>query len=257
MREKFLEYLSNVERQMSEDRREQIVHFAETKLTDFLRQFIDSAYPGLYARIDRKFYVDVENKMQVSAKMRQVAEMNSMYGLSIMHYKNFLGSALFRGNDRPLLAPEEKKVPKAVASPEEINKQPDPLLPDQEEPTTKEGKSQQVNITRYERDAEDRKKALERDNYECQVCHINFESVYGEIGRGYIEVHHLYPVCNMGEDYQFDALDPERGLVCLCSNCHSMIHRGGHYEERDGKRVMIPMNLQDLQLLYAKLNPKN
>jgi hypothetical protein len=256
MREKFIDYLSKVDRNMSNEKREQIVYFAETRLADFLRQFIDSGYPGLYGCIDRQFYVDTEAKMQVNPQMRQFTESESMYGLSIMHYKNFLGSKLFRGKDKLYLSPEERKAKKVVASSEKNNNKYDPLLPDPEEPT-KEGESQQVNITRYERDPEDRKKALERDNYECQVCHINFESVYGEIGKGYIEVHHLYPVCNMGEDYQFDALDPERGLVCLCSNCHSMIHRGGHYEERDGKRIMIPMNLKDLKRLYAKLNQKN
>ena len=95
---------------------------------------------------------------------------------------------------------------------------------------------------------------MERDNYECQVCHMKFVEIYGEIGKEYIEVHHLYPVCNMGENYQFDPLDPEKGLVCLCSNFHSMIHRGGHYEDIDGERKMVPMSLKALQELYNERN---
>jgi len=255
MREKFLVYLSKVERQMPVDRREEIIHFAETKLAEFLREFFDPGYPGLYDCTDRNFYVAAEDKMQINPLMRQVSETESLYGLSIMHYKNFLGSKQFRGKDKPYLAQGEKQAQKAVPTSEENKKQTDPLLPDPAESTI-EGKRQQVNITRYERDPEDRKKALQRDNYECQVCHMNFEAVYGEIGKEYIEVHHLYPVCNMGEDYHFDALDLEKGLVCLCSNCHSMIHRGGRFEEREGKRVMIPMNLKDLQNLYFELNHK-
>ena len=256
MREKFLEYLTNVDRNMLLERREQIVSFAENQLTDFLREFFDPEYPGLYARTDLNFYAIAEDEIQVNLEMRRVTETDSLYGLSLFHYKNFLGSKLFRGKDKPLLSPEERKVKKNVSSSKEGKKQSDPLLPESEEPTI-EGKSRQVNITVYERNPEDRKKALERDNYECQVCQMNFEAVYGVIGKEYIEVHHLYPVCNMGEEYHFDALDPEKGLVCLCSNCHSMIHRGGHFEEREGKRVMVPMVLKDLQNLYAKLNLKN
>lgn len=256
MREKFLEYLSNVDRNITAERREQIVSFAENKLADFLREYFNPEYPGLYAHTNRNFYVDVEGKMQINPQMRQITEADSLYGLSIMHYKNFLASKQFRGKDKPTLSPEERKVKKNVSSSKKGKKQSDPLLPELEESTI-EGKSRQVNITVYERNPEDRKKALERDNYECQVCHMNFEAVYGEIGKEYIEVHHLYPVCNMGEEYHFDALDPVKGLVCLCSNCHSMIHRGGHFEEREGKRVMVPMLLKDLQNLYAKLNLKN
>jgi predicted HNH restriction endonuclease len=58
----------------------------------------------------------------------------------------------------------------------------------------------------------------------------------------------------MGENYQFDPLDPEKGLVCLCSNYHSMIHRGGHYEMIDGERKMVPMTLKKLQDVYNERN---
>lgn len=255
MHNKLSEYLSKADRQMPEERREQIIQFAETRLADFIREYFDPEYPGLYACTDRNFYVEVEDEMQTNPQMRQISETDDLYGLSIYHYKNFLGSKQFRGKDSPILAPNEKNSKKTVPSTEEPKKELDPLLPEPEEPST-EGKSRQVNITRYERDPKDRKKALDRDDYQCQVCLIKFELVYGEIGRDYIEVHHLYPVSNMGEDYKFDALDPERGLVCLCANCHAMIHRGGHYEERDGKRVMIPMSLTELQKIYNELNHK-
>lgn len=255
MREKFTEYLSKANQQMPEERRVQIIQFAETRLSDFIREYFDPQYPGLYACTDRNFYVEVEDEMQTNPRMRRISETDDLYGLSIYHYKNFLGSKQFRGKDRPILAPNEKKPQKIQSPSEEPKTETDPLLPESEEPST-EGKSRQVHITRYERDPKDRKKALERDNYQCRVCQMNFEVVYGEIGRHYIEVHHLYPVSNMGEDYKFDPLDPERGLVCLCANCHAMIHRGGHYEERDGKRVMIPMSLKDLQKKYNELNNK-
>jgi 5-methylcytosine-specific restriction enzyme A len=58
----------------------------------------------------------------------------------------------------------------------------------------------------------------------CEVpgCGFDFEAVYGEIGREYAETHHLVP---FGEHrVRITSLDD---LVIVCSNCHSMIHRGG------------------------------
>jgi predicted restriction endonuclease len=253
MREKFLEYLSKVDRQMPEERREQIIDFAEIHLTDFLRKFIDPEFSDIYACTDRKFYVDAENQMQTNLKMRSITEKDDLFALSIYHYKNFLGSKIFKGEERLYVAPKIKDTKTDASISVAIQTAADPLLPEAPDETT-EGKSRQVSITTYERNPQDRKKVLERDNYVCQVCQMNFQAVYGEIGKEYIEVHHLYPVCNMGEDYHFDPLDPEKGLVCLCSNCHAMIHRGGRYEVRDGQRVMIPMALSELQKLYTKLN---
>jgi predicted HNH restriction endonuclease len=196
--------------------------------------------------------------MQPDPQMRRISETDDLYSLCIYHYKNFLGSKQFKGTDRPILALNENKSKKTVPSIEEPNKESDPLLPESEEPSI-EGKSRQASITQYERNPKNRKKALERDNYQCRVCQMNFEAVYGEIGRNYIEVHHLYPASNMEKEqevFKFDALDIERGLVCLCANCHAMIHRGGHFEERDGKRIMIPMSLKELQKKYNDLNHK-
>lgn len=54
------------------------------------------------------------------------------------------------------------------------------------------------------------------------VCGFNFEAVYGDIGRDYIEVHHVKPLSSLDEEVE---IDPQNDLVCLCSNCHRMIHR--------------------------------
>lgn len=55
----------------------------------------------------------------------------------------------------------------------------------------------------------------------CACCNFSFESVYGERGRGYIEVHHKKPVSSLvpGEKTRIEDLE------LLCSNCHRMIHR--------------------------------
>ena len=56
----------------------------------------------------------------------------------------------------------------------------------------------------------------------CSVCGFDFEKEYGELGRGFIEVHHIVPLSTIRDEY---VVDPIRDLRPLCSNCHSMVHR--------------------------------
>jgi predicted HNH restriction endonuclease len=59
----------------------------------------------------------------------------------------------------------------------------------------------------------------------CEVpgCGFDFESVYGDIGRDFAEVHHLMPLSDMSSPTVTRLED----LAVVCSNCHRMIHRGG------------------------------
>lgn len=75
---------------------------------------------------------------------------------------------------------------------------------------------------RYERNPENRKKAIEIHGLSCAVCHFNYEKVYGERGKDFIEVHHVKPLSSIGEEV---SIDPKEDLVPVCSNCHRMIHR--------------------------------
>lgn len=86
----------------------------------------------------------------------------------------------------------------------------------------REGAISQVSITRRERNKKLRQACLDKYGYVCQCCGIDFEKVYGEIGREFIEVHHLFPISQTEGEHD---LDPEKDLIPLCSNCHSMIHR--------------------------------
>lgn len=108
-----------------------------------------------------------------------------------------------------------------TASQEPIPKQ-DVLLPEEGELT--EGKPTQTTITRYERSDKLRQRCLTLNGYKCAVCGMDFETVYGEIGRGYIEVHHTRPISTYTDEHEV----PDCELVPLCSNCHSMIHRAGN-----------------------------
>jgi 5-methylcytosine-specific restriction enzyme A len=86
----------------------------------------------------------------------------------------------------------------------------------------KDGAVKQYYGKRYERRPENRKKAIEHHGLSCVVCGFNFEKVYGERGKDFIEVHHVNPLRNIGEQI---VIDPKEDLVPVCSNCHRMIHR--------------------------------
>lgn len=85
-----------------------------------------------------------------------------------------------------------------------------------------DGKRTQYYTTRYERNPQNRKKAIEIHGTTCMVCGFNFEKFYGAIGKNYIEVHHTVPLASIDEEIE---VNPQKDLVVLCSNCHRMIHR--------------------------------
>ncbi|UOY93150.1 HNH endonuclease [Ectobacillus sp. JY-23] len=75
---------------------------------------------------------------------------------------------------------------------------------------------------RYERNPENRKKAIEIHGLSCVACGFNFEEIYGERGKDFIEVHHVKPLSTIGKEI---VINPKEDLVSVCSNCHRMIHR--------------------------------
>lgn len=56
-------------------------------------------------------------------------------------------------------------------------------------------------------------------------CGFNFEKIYGELGKGFIHVHHNKPVSETGATH----IDPATDMSVLCPNCHSMVHRKKDY----------------------------
>lgn len=99
-----------------------------------------------------------------------------------------------------------------------------------------EGKETKVTVSKYERSPHNRNICLRLHGYNCAVCGFNFESKYGSIGHKFIEVHHLIPASQLGEEYHFD---PTKDLIPLCSNCHSMVHkRNPPYTVEELKKIL-------------------
>lgn len=88
--------------------------------------------------------------------------------------------------------------------------------------TYSEGAKKQVAVNTYERSAAARAICIQHYGLDCSVCGLNFEEVYGEIGIGFIHVHHLKPLSQIGKDYK---LNPITDLRPVCPNCHAMIHQ--------------------------------
>ena len=88
--------------------------------------------------------------------------------------------------------------------------------------TFPEGASKTVKVNRYERSRDAREACLRAHGAVCKVCGLDFEDSYGPIGRGYMQVHHVVPVSQLGPGYR---LDPIEDLIPLCANCHVMAHR--------------------------------
>ena len=51
---------------------------------------------------------------------------------------------------------------------------------------------------------------------------MNFEEMYGEIGKGFIHVHHIIPLNSIGKEY---VVNFRNDLIPVCPNCHAMLHR--------------------------------
>lgn len=85
----------------------------------------------------------------------------------------------------------------------------------------REGAVRQVAVNAYERNPLARKKCITRFGAKCCVCSFNFTQVYGQVAEGFIHVHHLRPISEIGAEYE---IDPIKDLRPVCPNCHAVIH---------------------------------
>jgi predicted HNH restriction endonuclease len=84
-----------------------------------------------------------------------------------------------------------------------------------------EGARFDVTLSRTERRQALRKECLREHGAACIVCGVNFHERYGDIGDGFIHVHHLDPL-SQAEGSREATVDDVRPV---CPNCHAMLHR--------------------------------
>lgn len=107
-----------------------------------------------------------------------------------------------------------------------------------------EGGKVSYYTTKYERDVRCRKLAIKIHGTKCQICGFDFAKVYGEYGKDFIEVHHIKPLNERNEKVQ---INPETDLICICSNCHRMIH----HRKRG---ILTPEQLREIVNRQRELN---
>ena len=91
---------------------------------------------------------------------------------------------------------------------------------------TTEGKRTVYYTTKYERSSKNREAAIRIHGTKCMICGFDFGQKYGELGKGYIEVHHIKPLATLEQEV---VINPETDLICVCANCHRMLHRFKNY----------------------------
>ena len=85
-----------------------------------------------------------------------------------------------------------------------------------------EGALKSITVNAYERNTKARSACIKHYGAQCCICNFNFQSMYGEIGEGFIHIHHLVPLSEIAKQYE---LDPIRDLRPICANCHAIIHK--------------------------------
>ncbi len=169
------------------------------RLCDVPPAIMEKFYPPI-AENHRKF-------IQIAARRRKVTTWKSSFSTGVILYLRGLLKASL-----PMPAYISNSV------------QDEKLFPDQvdTEKSYHEGAVSKVLVNSYERNPEARRICIEHYGINCSVCGINFDEMYGVIGKDFIHVHHLQPLSEISETYE---VDPIADLIPVCPNCHAMIHR--------------------------------
>ena len=86
----------------------------------------------------------------------------------------------------------------------------------------REGTKKQIIVNAYERNTVARIICIRHWGAKCAICNFDFSEKYGDLGKGFIHVHHLIELSSIGEEYK---VDPINDLRPVCPNCHAMLHQ--------------------------------
>jgi len=115
----------------------------------------------------------------------------------------------------------------------------DTSFPDEVASTTQflEGALKRVYVNAYERNPTARTACIDHYGPTCVVCGFNFGAVYGPLAEGFIHVHHLKLLAEIGGQY---AVDPITDLRPVCANCHAIIHLGRCLSIEEARGLVDP-----------------
>ena len=93
---------------------------------------------------------------------------------------------------------------------------------DMEDKNLYEGTKKQIIVNAYERNIQAKRECLKHYGYQCSICDLNFEKIYGKIGKNFIHVHNIVDISIIGDTYK---INPITDLIPVCPNCHAMLHK--------------------------------
>jgi hypothetical protein len=110
---------------------------------------------------------------------------------------------------------------------------PDEVLPVQ---PLVEGAVFRITVNAYERNSEAHRRCIAAHQPRCCACGFDFGTTYGPEFTGFIHVHHLRPLSEIGGEY---VVDPVKDLRPVCPNCHAIIHHGGGLRSIEEVRQLL------------------
>jgi predicted HNH restriction endonuclease len=106
-----------------------------------------------------------------------------------------------------------------------------------------EGARRSVLVNAYERDPVARQKCIDHFGAACVICGFDFGIVFGPDASGFIHVHHLTPLSEIGQEY---LVDPVRDLRPVCPNCHAVIHLNREPKSIEEVRGMLQRDSREV-----------
>jgi hypothetical protein len=104
-----------------------------------------------------------------------------------------------------------------------------------------EGTTRCVSVNAYERNREAVRRCKQHHGTVCVICGFDFGAVYGAEFAGFIHVHHLLPLSEIGKEYE---VNPVVDLCPVCPNCHAIIHHGGRLRGVEEVRQLLAKQRQ-------------
>ena len=221
-------YIANLEAKRKPNA-EAIADFTEKELAEFIRQYADANFKGIYVEQDHNYYDRISSQIPLKQDMKAANEAaNLKFSAHLKLYSMFLESNQYKKLfKRRIAGVNEKQSSSTTTSGGSASgsgqSSSHPSAPKFREETEGERKHVTKEIEVIYRNPALRQQCLDKYGYQCQCCGMDFAEMYGEeLGANFIEIHHLKLISTFEKDGV-----PENfleNLVPLCSNCHSMIH---------------------------------
>jgi hypothetical protein len=115
-----------------------------------------------------------------------------------------------------------------------------------------EGATRRVSVNAYERSRDAVIQCKAALGTICVICGFDFGTVYGAEFAGFVHVHHLRPLSEIGGEY---VVDPVADLRPVCPNCHAVIHHGGRLRSIDEVRQPFGASGRLTSIIFGVLAP--